>query len=421
MAKLSENTVVISDGDIKLYKRRNSSVWQAKFKIDNRWVRVSTERRKLDEAKLRAKRQIIEYEVMREKQIPVVTKTFGSVAKLAIAEMQEELKRGGGTKSLNDYVIVANKYLIPYFGKRSITSIDYDAIVAFDKWRAEQLGREPHASTINTHNAALSRIFEAALQRGFINQTQVPKLINKKRDSTRRPDFTIEEYRTLIRKLKSFIDDSRDGKSREMRLLMRDYVLILANTGMREGTETANLMWKHVRMFEENGHTFIEMSVRGKTGRRDIICRSSTLTYLKRIHERSADLSKMTFEQLLKAKVNKPVFRLSDGTVTRNLRQTFKAFLKFCGLLECPRTGKDRTLYSLRHTYATFALTRHGADIHALAKQMGTSVLMIERHYSHLTPRLKKEMFAGIRRAPNALTSSISEIVETRELEEQGQ
>lgn len=166
MAKLSESTVVINDGDIKLYKRRNSSVWQAKFKIDNRWVRVSTERRKLDEAKLRAKRQIIEYEVMREKQIPVVTKTFGSVAKLAIAEMQEELKRGGGTKSLNDYVIVANKYLIPYFGKRSITSIDYDAIVAFDKWRAEQLGREPHASTINTHNAALSRIFEAALQRG---------------------------------------------------------------------------------------------------------------------------------------------------------------------------------------------------------------------------------------------------------------
>lgn len=218
MAKLSENTVVISDGDIKLYKRRNSSVWQAKFKIDNRWVRISTDQRKLEEAKARAKRKIVEYEIMLEKQIPVVTKTFASVAKLAIAEMQEELKRGGGTKSLNDYIIVANKYLIPYFGKRSITSIDYEAIVAFDKWRAEEMGREPHASTINTHNAALSRIFQTALQCGFINQMQVPKLINKKRDSTRRPDFTIEEYRTLIRKLKSFVDASRDGKSREMRI-----------------------------------------------------------------------------------------------------------------------------------------------------------------------------------------------------------
>jgi integrase len=417
MPKLGEGTVVINDGDIKLYKRRNSSVWQAKFKLDGRWVRVSTERHKLDEAKARAKRQIIEYEVMLEKQIPVVTKTFASVAKLAISEMQNELQRGGGTKSLNDYVIVTNKYLIPYFGKRSITSIDYDAIVAFDKWRTEQMGRSPHASTINTHNSALSRIFEAALQRGFINQTQVPKLINKKRDSSRRPDFTIEEYRTLIRKLKAFIDASRDGKSREMRLLMRDYVLILANTGMREGTETANLKWKHVRQFVEDGHTYLEMSVSGKTGRRDIICRSSTLTYLKRIHERSSDLSKMTFEQLLKAKVNKPVFRLSDGTVTQNLRQTFKAFLKFCGLLECPRTGKDRTLYSLRHTYATFALTRHGADIHALAKQMGTSVLMIERHYSHLTPRLKKEMFAGVRRMPKAETVTVEHIAEVSESE----
>lgn len=420
MAKLSENTVVISDGDIKLYKRRNSSVWQAKFKIDNRWVRISTDQRKLDEAKARAKRKIVEYEIMLEKQIPVVTKTFGSVAKLAIAEMQEELKRGGGTKSLNDYIIVSNKYLIPYFGKRSITSIDYEAIVAFDKWRSEEMGREPQASTINTHNAALSRIFDAALQRGFINQTQVPKLINKKRSGTRRPDFTIEEYRSLIRKLKSFVDASRDGKSLEMRMLMRDYVLVLANTGMREGTETANLMWKHVRMFQENGHTFIEMSVRGKTGRRDIICRSNTLTYLKRIHERSEVLSKMTFEQLLKAKVNKPVFSFSDGTVTKNLRQTFKAFLKFCGLLECPRTGKDRTLYSLRHTYATFALTLNGADIHALAKQMGTSVLMIERHYSHLTPRLKKEMFAGIRR-PKVLTGVVDHVDEAKASREQAQ
>jgi hypothetical protein len=38
----------------------------------------------------------------------------------------------------------------------------------------------------------------------------------------------------------------------------------------------------------------------------------------------------------------------------------------------------------LRHTYATFALTHDQVPIHTLAKQMGTSVLMIERHYSHL-------------------------------------
>jgi hypothetical protein len=36
-------------------------------------------------------------------------------------------------------------------------------------------------------------------------------------------------------------------------------------------------------------------------------------------------------------------------------------------------------------------------DVHTLAVQMGTSILMIERHYSHLTPRLKTEMLTGKR------------------------
>jgi integrase len=56
--------------------------------------------------------------------------------------------------------------------------------------------------------------------------------------------------------------------------------------------------------------------------------------------------------------------------------------MKESKLIKCPRTGLNRTLYSLRHTYATFALINDGMDIHALAIQMGTSIGMIERHYS---------------------------------------
>jgi hypothetical protein len=47
-------------------------------------------------------------------------------------------------------------------------------------------------------------------------------------------------------------------------------------------------------------------------------------------------------------------------------------------------TGKRRVLYSLRHTYATIALQIDKVEIHTLAVQMGTSVGMIEQHYSHL-------------------------------------
>ena len=221
--------------------------------------------------------------------------------------------------------------------------------------------------------------------------------VNKGRDSVRRPDFTREEYATLIRKLPSWIDAGREGKSRDMRHLLRDYILILANTGMRHGTEAENLCWKHISLFEDKGLKYLEMSVTGKTGRRDIICRAGTINYLKRIQSRCPDIADMSFEQLIKSKLDVPVFRLPDGTASANLRQTFKIFMKDTGLLTCPRTGQDRTLYSLRHTYATFSLLNDGMDVHTLAVQMGTSILMIERHYSHLTPRLKKEMLTGKR------------------------
>ena len=51
--------------------------------------------------------------------------------------------------------------------------------------------------------------------------------------------------------------------------------------------------------------------------------------------------------------------------------------------------------YSLRHTYATLALTHDRVPIHTLAKQMGTSVVMIERHYSHLKVIQAAEQLRG--------------------------
>ena len=134
-----------------------------------------------------------------------------------------------------------------------VTSIDYELLQRFAKWRADKIGREPMARTLITHNSALNRVFDEAVVRGYMNRSHVPVLINKGRDSTRRPDFSADEYRSLIRTLPSWIDKGREGKSRDMRHLLRDYVLILANTGIRHGTEADNLRWKHITLFEEKG------------------------------------------------------------------------------------------------------------------------------------------------------------------------
>ena len=62
----------------------------------------------------------------------------------------------------------------------------------------------------------------------------------------------------------------------------------------------------------------------------------------------------------------------------------FEKYLTEHNLLIDPITNKERVLYCLRHTYATIALERDRVLVHTLAKQMGTSVKMIEQHYSHL-------------------------------------
>jgi hypothetical protein len=61
MPKLSSETVTLLDGDIRVFKRARSRAWQATFKMDGRWVRVSTKCKQLAEAKEAARELYIEY------------------------------------------------------------------------------------------------------------------------------------------------------------------------------------------------------------------------------------------------------------------------------------------------------------------------------------------------------------------------
>jgi hypothetical protein len=89
--------------------------------------------------------------------------------------------------------------------------------------------------------------------------------------------------------------------------------------------------------------------------------------------------------ELIKPTNDDHIFRTKEGRdLSDVLNHMFDNFLADHGLLIDPKTNQKRVFYSLRHTYATLSLTHDGVPIHTLAKQMGTSVLMIERHYSHL-------------------------------------
>ena len=103
----------------------------------------------------------------------------------------------------------------------------------------------------------------------------------------------------------------------------------------------------------------------------------------------------MTFAELLASNCELPVFCLPDGTVTDNLRATFRKFLTDIGMIKDNRSGKNRTLYSLRHTYATLSLSLTNIKTEFLAEQMGTSAPMIHKHYSHIIARMRSQQLAG--------------------------
>lgn len=73
----------------------------------------------------------------------------------------------------------------------------------------------------------------------------------------------------------------------------------------------------------------------------------------------------------------------------------FARFFERYDLLHDTKMGKERTLYSLRHFYATMALTYERMSIYTLAKHMCTSVKMIEDHYAHVLLLKKAHQIAG--------------------------
>ena len=96
MPVLREDSVLIMDGAVKLYRRERSRKWQVAFQIEGQYIRISTGKSDLDEAKQAASDSYLEYKFRQKNGVPVVSKRFSDVAKLCITEMNKQLESGVG-------------------------------------------------------------------------------------------------------------------------------------------------------------------------------------------------------------------------------------------------------------------------------------------------------------------------------------
>tara|TARA_B100000029_G_scaffold299388_1_gene292303 strand:+ start:351 stop:1862 length:1512 start_codon:yes stop_codon:yes gene_type:complete len=419
----------ICNGNVVLFQRENSKRWQCRIRRNTgTWIDYSTKQTDLKKAKKVAEERYESIKYRQEHGLIDVTRRFSDVCKLARKELLAEYE---DTERIlaKQLVQVIDKYLIPLLGNYQCHNIKTEQLREFSKKRVELMGKVPTTSTIATHNTALNYVFRKALSLNYIQY--LPRLISNDGDSTkkRRSYFDDTEMRQLINGMTAWVKttealhkvkggrngiDTLSDSSYDIRMMLRDVVLILVNTGIRVGEELINLKWNNLDIVEQDGMESIRFSLtHTKTRIQRVVIgyepirknedeRYGCWMPLQRIAERFPKLGEMDWDKLFQ--VDEYIFRLpSSGKVVRQeaLTKNFKKLLLSCktkqkkkeGLLR-DDFGNARVLYSLRHTYAS-RRRYEGMSFDNLSVQMGTSVKMLEEHYSHFSVSDNPNLFSG--------------------------
>ena len=199
-----------------------------------------------------------------------------------------------------------------------------------------------------------------------------------------RPAFTKGDFAILRQKLPEYVAAAPDKRSRASRKLLQYYVLLLALSGLRVG-ELNSLRIRDIDVItDEAGRSTFQFAIRGKTGKRVVVPRI----------EAKDVISAMLLERPGEPNRDALLFVMPDGCAITTLADQFTAFLTFAGLRR-NGDGEPHTLYSLRHTYATMAIMED-IDVFTIARNMGTSVAMIEQYYGkHATPTTRARKLGG--------------------------
>jgi integrase len=296
-----------------------------------------------------------------------------------------------------DISAAIERYALIYFAKKSVGHIETKDIQEFVQWRIKnpvknkrnnRVVKQPSAETIRHELSSLKRYFDWLKVNKHLKhdvELKAPPL-----SRNRRPHFTELEWTRVTRNMREWIKDPRNHRER---LMLTQYMLILVNTGIRVG-EARNLKWSDIDVQErtENKKKVQDLilAVSGKTGKRDVVARSAEVKeYINTIwnlrKKEVIEATKNDSKPRTEPELSEPIFSDRSGKPIHSFKKGFEGFLKHLELLK-DKEGKTRTIYSLRHTYATYRLS-HGVDVYKLAQNMGTSVELIERHYGHTTNR----------------------------------
>jgi integrase len=179
----------------------------------------------------------------------------------------------------------------------------------------------------------------------------------------------------LERFVPAWVPVGRNQVTKEINAILREYILILANSGNRPGTEASNIRWRHVqRQVLRDGTVMYRFFIdkKGKTRKKRTAvahrCVGASLDRLRELNGGNPDPDSFVFAVP------------STSRTPCDIQGAFERLLRDSGLMYDPIYKEKRTPYCLRNYYIT-EMRRKGVGYETLAKQCGTSVAMLEKYY----------------------------------------
>ena len=369
------------DGRIILYKRKKlgNQIWNTRLKIPQTKGYVIRSCRTTDEYAARRFAEDLYYELEGKSrrgeviQSPSFADVFGEWKKDYPIEM-----RGRTQQYIDGNIRRGELYLAPFFGKTSMDQINERLMSSyFLNRRSSENGSPPENVTLRHEATVLRHILRYARTKGYI--PAVPPIPQPKMKVNPRPDIPRQEWRKLYTYLRTYVSQSQDKRRYRERLYLQNWILILANTGMRVG-ELRRVRWRDVSQVSTiDGESRLSFRVVGKTGERVVISNRGVEEYVSRLWKFRTEEKGMTKNKGDKPSLDEFVMCSRDGKPIGSFKKGFERVLTECGVLY-DGNGKKRVPYSLRHTYATMRISE-GVNVYQLASNMGTSVDMIEMYY----------------------------------------
>ncbi|MAM33825.1 MAG: integrase [Micavibrio sp.] len=386
----------ILGGKAYVYKRGRSSYWQAAAYLRGYNYRTSTKETYLHEAihyaeewyfNLRGQANIGVLETPAEKQEKEKEITFRDVAEKFIEEYSVIAEGQRSPKWIEGHASRLRVHILPFFGDLLISEVTGGKVQEYRVFRMTPRteknpnakdnrpfkGKIPAPKTLHNEIVTLRQILKTAVRHAWI--TSIPDLSMPYRLSgkvSHRPWFSPAEYQQLYKATRKNIKETLPHLKWAAEQL-HDYVLFMGNTGLRPD-EAKNLQHRDIEIVEDvaTGERILEIEVRGKRGIG--YCKSTVGAV--RPYERLLQRAKPKKDE----KGNAQYPQLADVVFPGSHVKMFQNLLEREGLRR-DRDGKNRTSYSLRHTYICMRLLE-GADIYQIAKNCRTSVEMIEKHYA---------------------------------------